>query len=57
MRSYQAPHTCEECEAFFVVPVEEERGDLYPKLEECPDCRAPLPIDILLANVTELRLW
>jgi MinD superfamily P-loop ATPase len=59
MRPYaillQAPITCEKCEHFCVVDVWDERGDWYPKLEECPSCGAAYDLDVLLSNVQVIR--
>lgn len=51
----QAPYTCSECDEFFVVEVTTEADIVYPKLEECPSCKAPIDIDVLCGAVTPLR--
>lgn len=50
----QAPYTCDTCEHFFVVEGWIERDDVYLAQEECPECKAPIDLDIACGAATPL---
>lgn len=50
----QAPYTCANCETRFVVDAWIEREDVYLEREECPECKAPIDLDVCAGDVTPL---
>lgn len=51
----QGDYTCSECDVILSVGGWMEAGIFNPDYEECPECDAPIDVDVLTGNVTPIR--